>query len=148
MINYARHDEEFYAVIKLSNGEEVLGQAVLTEDEGETLVFISQPVQIQTITKELPDGKIVKGMGFTEWMQLSDEDFFILREKDVIAIAAMSKEVRYMYESYLDDDEDIGDSVKQKKLKDSKLHVNPDTKMGYLGKIDEARKLFEKIYKS
>ena len=60
----------------------------------------------------------------------------------------MSKEVRYMYESYLDDDEDIGDSVKQKKLKDSKLHVNPDTKMGYLGKIDEARKLFEKIYKS
>tara|TARA_B100002019_G_scaffold3292_1_gene2715 strand:- start:3438 stop:3884 length:447 start_codon:yes stop_codon:yes gene_type:complete len=148
MINYARHDEEFYAVIKLSNGEEVLGQAVLTEDEGETLVFISQPVQIQTITKELPDGKIVKGMGFAEWMQLSDEDFFILREKDVIAIAAMSKEVRYMYESYLDDDEDIGDSVKQKKLKDSKLHVNPDTKMGYLGKIDEARKLFEKIYKS
>ena len=148
MINYARHDEEFYAVIKLSNGEEVLGQAVLTEDEGETLVFISQPVQIQTITKELPDGKIVKGMGFAEWMQLSDEDFFILREKDIIAIAAMSKEVRYMYESYLDDDEDISDSVKQKKLKDSKLHVNPDTKMGYLGKIDEARKLFEKIYKS
>ena len=148
MINYARHDEEFYAVIKLSNGEEVLGQAVLTEDEGETLVFISQPVQIQTITKELPDGKVVKGMGFAEWMQLSDEDFFILREKDIVAIAAMSKEVRYMYESYLEDDEDISDSVKQKKLKDNKLHVKPDTKMGYLGKIDEARKLFEKIYKS
>jgi hypothetical protein len=148
MINYARHDEEFHAVIKLSNGEEVLGKAVLTEDEGESLVFITQPVQIQSITKELPDGKVVKGMGFTEWMQLSDEEFFILREKDIIAIAAMSKEVRFMYESYLDDEEDISESVKQKKLKDNRLHVNPDKKMGYLGKIDEARKLFERIYKS
>ena len=34
MINYARHDEEFYGVFKLLHGEEVLGKAVLTEDNG------------------------------------------------------------------------------------------------------------------
>ena len=32
MINYARHDEEFHGVIKLNNGEEILGKAILTED--------------------------------------------------------------------------------------------------------------------
>ena len=51
MINYARHDEEFYGIFKLVNGEEVLGKAVLTEDNGETLVFIQNPVCTQIITK-------------------------------------------------------------------------------------------------
>lgn len=148
MINYAKHDEEFHAVIKLLNGEEVLGKAVLTEDAGESLCFISRPVQIQSVTKELPDGKIIKGMGFAEWMQLSDEDFFIIREKDIVAVASMSKAVQMMYESYIDDEEDIAESVRQKNLRENKLHVDPDTRVGYLGKIDEARKLFERIYKS
>ena len=28
MINYAKHDEEFYGIFKLVSGEEVLGKAV------------------------------------------------------------------------------------------------------------------------
>ena len=36
MINYAKHDEEFYGVFKLVSGDEVLGKAILTNDELET----------------------------------------------------------------------------------------------------------------
>lgn len=138
MINYARHDEEFYGVFKLLNGEEVLGKAVLTEDNGETLVFIQDPVCTQIITKETEDGRTIRGMGFAKWMQFSDEEFFILREKDILTVTSMSKEVSYLYESFI-----IGDDSKKN---ESKIELEPE--MGYLGKIGEARKLFERIYKS
>ena len=138
MINYARHDEEFYGVFKLLNGEEVLGKAVLTEDNGESLVFIQDPVCTQIVTKELEDGRTVRGVGFAKWMQFSDEDFFILREKDILTVTSMSKEVSFLYEAFnMDDDE---------KKNESKIDLEPS--MGYLGKIDDARKLFERIYKS
>ena len=148
MINYAKHDEDFYGVIKLATGEEILARAVITEDNGESLVFITSPVLIQNVMKELPDGKVMKAMGFAKWMQMSDEEFFILREKDIIAIASMSKEVIFMYESFIGDEEFDPDSFESQELKESNLHIKPDTKMGYLGKVEAARKLFERIYKS
>jgi len=139
MINYARHDEEFYGIFKLVNGDEVLGKAVLTEDNGQTLVFIQDPVCTQVITKETEDGRTVRGMGFAKWMQFSDEDFYILTEKDIITVTSMSKEVSFMYEAFVmgEDDE-----------KKNKIQLDLEPEMGYLGKIDEARKLFERIYKS
>jgi len=149
MINYAKHDEDFYGVIKLATGEEILARAVITEDNGESLVFITSPVLIQNVMKELPDGKVMKAMGFAKWMQMSDEEFFILREKDIITIASMSKEVIFMYESFVGDDEDFDpEKFESEELKESNLHIKPDTKMGYLGTVEDARKLFEDIYKS
>ena len=140
MINYARHDEDFHGVFKLVNGEEILGRAVLTEDNGETLVFIQDPVCTQTITKETEDGKTVRGIGFAKWMQFSDEEFFILREKDILTVTSMSKEVVMLYEAFVSDDDD--DETKNK----SKVELDPS--MGYLGTIDSARILFERIFKS
>ena len=139
MSNYARHDEEFYGIFKLLNGEEVLGKAVLTEDNGETLVFIQEPVCTQIITKETEDGRTVRGMGFAKWMQFSDEDFYILREKDIVTVTSMSKEVIIMYEAFI-----IGDDDEKK----NKTKIDLEPEMGYLGTIDDARKLFERIYKS
>ena len=139
MINYARHDEEFYGIFKLLNGEEVLGKAVLTEDNGQTLVFIQNPVCTQVITKETEDGRTVRGIGFAKWMQFSDEDFYILREKDIVTVTSMSKEVIIMYEAFI-----IGDDDEKK----NKTKIDLEPEMGYLGTIDDARKLFERIYKS
>lgn len=139
MINYAKHDEEFFGIFKLVNGEEVLGRAVLTDDDGESLVFIQDPVQLQIITREISENKVAKGIGFSKWMQMSDEEFFILREKDIVAVASMSKEVIFMYQSFIADDDDD----------DSKpdTHTDPERTEGYRGKIDQYRTLLEKIYK-
>ena len=52
-INYAKHDEEFYGVFKLLSGEEVLGKAVLTDDNGETLVFLQDPVCVHIVEKRI-----------------------------------------------------------------------------------------------
>ena len=104
MINYAKHEEEFYGVLKLINGEEVLGKAVLTDDHGESLCFIQNPVAVEMIEKEIENDRLARGIGFSKWMQLSDEDFYVIREE-------------------------------------------PNKHLGYLGSIDSARSLFEKMYK-
>ena len=82
MINYAKHDEEFHGIFKLVSGEEILAKAVMTEDRGESLLFISDPVSVQAITKEIGDQKFMRGMGFSKWIPMSDEEFYIIREKD------------------------------------------------------------------
>ena len=144
MITYAKHEEEFYGVVKLSNGEELLAKVILTEEEGETLAFMQDPVGIQVINKPVDDNKMMKAMGFHKWMQLSDEEFFIIREKDIIAVASMSKEVVLMYETFLTSNDIKMDNNEVKIKRRTKI----DNVKGFLGKVDQARALFEKIYNS
>ena len=140
MINYAKHDEEFYAIFKLVSGEDIVSKALLTEDDGKTLVFLNNPVVIEFFTKEMDEGKIAKGMGFSHWMQMSDEDFFILEERNIVSLASLSKEFIVMYEAYLEGKNPAEVLAKRK--------IDPDLDMGYIGKIDDARRLFERLYKN
>ena len=142
MISYAKHEEEFYGVFKLVSGEEVLGKAVLTEDSGETLSFIQNPVSTIVLNNKDEQGRIARGIGFAKWMQFSDEDFYILREKDVLTVSSMSKEITFMYEAFVQSEN------KGKPPKKDNLKIDPKPNMGYLGKIDEARNLFEKLFKT
>ena len=142
MISYAKHEEEFYGVFKLVSGEEVLGKAVLTEDSGETLCFIQNPVCTLVVNKETEDGRQVRGVGFAKWMQFSDEDFYIIREKDVLTVSSMNKEVTFMYEAFVQSEN------KGRPPKKDHSKIDPEPQMGYLGKIDEARNLFEKLFKT
>lgn len=140
MINYAKHDEEFHGIFKLVSGEEVLAKAVLTEDKGETLLFISDPVSVLPITKDVGEQKILRGMGFSKWIPMSDEEFFILREKDIMTMATMSKPVKLMYDAYI-----IGEDAHGKQMKERQ--VPPSIAEGYLGNTKDIRALLEKLYK-
>ena len=141
-LNYAKHDEEFYGLFKLVSGEELIAKAIISKQEdldpAEELIFLSNPVTVEFFTKELDGGKIAKGLGLSQWMLMSDEDFFIIKEKDLISLASLSKQYILMYEAYLTGTPP--EALTQKKKKD--LEKN----MGYLGSINEARMLFEKIY--
>ena len=105
----------------------------------ETLCFIQNPIAVQMVERELDGDRLARGIGFSKWMQLSDEDFYVIREKDILTISAMSKQCIYMYESFL-----------KGEAPGSKKHImeqDPNKHLGYLGSIDNARTLFEKIYK-
>ena len=78
-------------------------------------------------------------------MQLSDEDFYVVREKDILSVASMSKEVQYMYESFLYGEEPENER-KDRALEKRKAKLAET--QGYIGKINEARILFEKLYKN
>ena len=140
MINYTKKDQDFHGIFKLVSGEEVLAKAVITEDGGECLVFMQDPVVIHTITNPISENKVMRGMGFTKWMPMSDEDFFIVRDRDIVTMGTMSKPIILMYEAFIGGDLDPNQPHKrQSSAKDSE---------GYLGKIEEARKRFENLYRS
>ena len=140
MINYAKHDEEFHGICKLVSGEEILAKAVMTEDRGESLIFMSDPVSVLPITKDVGEQKILRGMGFSKWIPMSDEEFFILREKDIMTMATMSKPVKLMYDAYI-----IGEDAHGKQMKERQ--VPPSIAEGYLGNTKDIRALLEKLYK-
>tara|TARA_B100000902_G_C26542542_1_gene543193 strand:- start:78 stop:527 length:450 start_codon:yes stop_codon:yes gene_type:complete len=141
-LNYAKHDEEFYGLFKLVSGEELIARAIVSKQEdldpAEELIFLSNPVSVEFFTKEMEGGKIAKGMGLSNWMQMSDEDFFIIKEKDIISLASLSKQYILMYNAYL--------SGTPPETLTQKQQIDLEKNMGYLGKINEARLLFEKIY--
>tara|TARA_B100000424_G_C22784426_1_gene421586 strand:+ start:67 stop:492 length:426 start_codon:yes stop_codon:yes gene_type:complete len=138
MINYTKKDEDFHGIFKLVSGEEVLAKAVITEDNGDCLVFLQDPVCIHAITKEISDQKVMRGMGFTKWMPMSDEEFFIVRDRDIITMGTMSKPIILMYEAFI-----LGDDPTKTHRRKSELNDNK----GYLGKIEDARLKFEKLFR-
>ena len=138
MINFIKHEEEFYGIFKLVSGDEVLAKAVITKDHQESLVFLQDPLCVEIVTNPISETKVARGMGFIKWQQLSDEDFYVIREKDILTISAMSKECIFMYESYLK-----GETTDSR---NEKMEQEPSKHLGYLGSIDQARRLFEKIY--
>ena len=76
-------------------------------------------------------------MGFTKWMPMSDEDFFIVRDRDIITMGTMSKPIILMYEAFI-----LGDDPTKIHRRKTKV----DNSTGYLGKIEDARTRFEKLY--
>lgn len=142
MINYIRHDEEFYFIAKLVSGEQIIGNGFAVEENQITQIFVTDPVEIQVVTKTAGNGT-VKGIVMSKWMQFSDEDFFILSEKDIMTIGGLSDELIHMYKLFIkkaSSNENIEDAIKESK-------VELDEEMGFVSKVDEARRKLEKIYK-
>ena len=137
MINYTKKDEDFHGIFKLVSGEEVLAKAVITEQDGDCLIFLQDPVCVHAITKEISDQKVMRGMGFTKWMPMSDEDFFIVRDRDIITMGTMSKPILLMSQAFIICDDPT--KIHRRKTK-------VDNSTGYLGKIEDARTMFEKLY--
>ena len=137
MINYTKKDEDFHGIFKLVSGEEVLAKAVITEQDGDCLIFLQDPVCVHAITKEISDQKVMRGMGFTKWMPMSDEAFFIVRARDIITMGTMAKPIILMYEAFI-----LGDDPTKIHRRKTKV----DNSTGYLGKIEDARTMFEKLY--
>jgi len=140
MINYIRHDEEFYFIAKLVSGEQVIGKGFAMEEEGETFIYVSDPLELNVVVKNLDKDKSIKGVGLNKWMHFSEEDFYIIREKDIITIAALSQELIIMYDLFWKK-ENEGDTLDEKK-------VDLDHEMGLIGKVDDVRSKLEKIFKA
>jgi len=100
MINYIRHDHEFYGVAKLSSGDEVMGVMIATKQDGQTLIFVEEPATPREAPVRKGD-EVGLAIGLVKWMMWSDEKFFILQEADIISIAPMSFPAQSMYKLWL-----------------------------------------------
>lgn len=138
MINYIRHDEEFEAVVKLTSGDEIIAECLLSQEGEESILYVSNPCAVEVITRVGENGQKVQGVGVSKWMRFSEEAFYIIHEKDILSIAPTSKEASAVYQMFLRSEE-TDEEVDNK--------VEPDETMGYINSVDAERERLERLFK-
>ena len=130
-------EEEFYAIIKLISGEEIIALVSIDENNGDPVIILQNPLTMKMIHS--PTGSYIK---VKPWMELSDDDIFIIKLDRVITMTeTKDSKVIDVYNSYInDEDDDI-------ELYRSSGQVKVSNKMGYISSVEDAREKLEKIFK-
>ena len=130
--------EEFYAIIKLVSGEEILSLVMVDENEGDPVIVLQNPVTMKAFYNS--QGMHVK---VKPWMEMSSDDFFMIKLDKVITMTeTKDKKLIDIYNSYIEDD----DSFEVRKPSDKAGKIKPSKKMGYLSSVEDARKILEDIF--
>tara|TARA_B100001287_G_scaffold132480_1_gene111620 strand:- start:115 stop:519 length:405 start_codon:yes stop_codon:yes gene_type:complete len=127
--------DEFYAILKLVSGEEIFSLILVDNDqEDDTIIVLQNPVIMWTVAT--PNGTFIK---VKPWMELPNEDIFMIRLDKVITMTESDdKKLIKLYNHYISGEEseyDINGLTK------------PDSEMGYISSVTEARKKLEMLFK-
>ena len=129
--------EEFYAIIKLVSGEEVFSLIMVDDEEEDPIIIMQNPIIIKMLHS--PQGSFIK---IKPWMELSEEDFFMIRLDKVLTMTESTNEkLIEVYNDYISDDSSSEIEMP------SDGRVKPDSKMGYVSTVEDARKSLETLYK-
>ena len=129
-------EEDFYATIKLKNGEEIFAKVAASEEEDRTMLIVSNPIIVKEIKSK---ADTVVGYKVEPWLKTTSEDMFMIKLTDVLTMSESSDiEIIMMYQDY------VRNGDKQDTNGSSKLN----RKMGYLSNVNDAKEILEKIYKN
>ena len=127
--------EELYAALNLITGEEIFALVSVDENDGDSIIMLSNPVIMKMM--QSPVGHYVK---VKPWLELPDQDLFLIKYDKIITMSEVTdKQMIKFYTRYLNED-DIDIEV------DGKVSLND--KMGLLTTVDDARKSLESIFKN
>ena len=127
--------EEFHAALKLITGEEIFALVSVDENDGDSIIMLSNSVVMKMM--QSPAGQYVK---VKPWLELPDQDLFLIKYDKIITMSEVTdKQMIKFYTRYLNED-DIDIEV------DGKVSLND--KMGLLTTVDDARKSLESIFKN
>ena len=126
--------EEFHAVLKLITGEEIFSVVSVDENDGDSIIMLSNPVIMKMM--QSPAGQYVK---VKPWLELPDQDLFLIKYDKIITMSEVNdKQMIKFYTQYLNED-DIDIEIDGK--------VTLSNKMGLLTTVDNARLKLEEIFK-
>ena len=130
-------EEEFYASVKLVSGEEIFGEVMPSEENGRTVLIISDPVEIETVSMNGSH----EGLRMMPWLRsMPTESIIIIPMDKVITVveAREESEVVAYYQKFIMTNFSGGSSDKIKVTK----------KMGYVISVEKARENLERIFNS
>ena len=127
--------EEFYADLKLITGEEIFSLVSVDENDGDSIIMLSNPVIMKMMHR--PAWHYVK---VKPWLELPDQDLFLIKYDKIITMSEVNdKQMIKFYNRYLNED-DIDIEIDGK--------VSLTDKMGFITTVDDARKSLENIFKN
>ena len=129
-------EQAFYASVKLVSGEEIFGEVMPSDENGRTVLIISDPVEIETVSM---DGRH-EGLRMMPWLRsMPSENIVIIPMDRVITVveAQEDSEVVKYYRKFIFTNTN---QTSSEKIKVSK-------KMGYVISVEKARQSLENIFK-
>lgn len=127
-------EEDFYATLKLKSGEEIFAKVSASEENGRTMLLVSNPITIGEIKSKIG----IMGYKIEPWLKTTTEDIFVLNMDDVLTMSESSDiEMIMMYQDYI-----------RSSNKNNKNHSTIDRSMGRLGNVNDMKEILEKIFKS
>ena len=126
-------EDDFYAIIKFKNGEEIFAKVAASEEEDRTMLVVHNPITAVEIRQR---GQMV-GYKVEPWLKTTKEDMFIINMIDVLTISESSDiHMINMYQQFVQDS-----------ARDKKGQPKLSRKMGYLSSVNDAKDILEKLYK-
>ena len=126
--------EEFHAVLKLITGEEIFSLVSVDENDGDSIIMLSNPVIMKMLSG--PAGKYVK---VKPWLELPTDDMFLIKYDKIVTMTEISDEQMInFYKKYLNESEECDFEF------DGRVKLNE--KLGFITTVDDARKNLERIY--
>ena len=136
-------EEEFYAILKLTSGEEIFSLISIDENEDDPIIMLQNPITMKIVNST--NGLHVK---VRSWMEMSSDSIFIIKPDKVITMTESHDErLIEIYTNYISDENDLDIYNSFGSTDDSSGKVIPSQKMGYISSVDDARKKLEDIYK-
>ena len=129
-------EEDFYASIKLVSGEEIFGEVMPSEENGRTVLIISDPVEIETVSMNGSS----EGLRMMPWLRsMPTENIIIIPMDKVITVveAREDSEVVKYYQRFIFSNLNGTQSEK----------IKVTEKMGYVNSVEKARDTLERLYK-
>tara|TARA_B100001996_G_scaffold322233_1_gene266982 strand:- start:726 stop:1157 length:432 start_codon:yes stop_codon:yes gene_type:complete len=133
--------EEFYAIIKLVSGEEVMSLVVVDEHNDESVLLLQDPIVMNMNSNQNMSYVKVK-----PWLELTEESIFLLTLDKIITMTeCKDQKLIEIYNNFTTSEDKIENDQLLKNRKNGQ--VKPDSKMGYVSSVKDARKKLEELFK-
>ena len=129
-------EDEFFAALKLTTGEELIAKVCYMNEEDTLLV--ENPMVVQKIVQKR-GGLAVEGFHLKEWMTATYESMFVIKMNQVVTITELDKKIEDFYKKHLQFDNLVPNNIPN-------IEKGLTRQMGYLGSVQETKKILENIY--
>ena len=138
--------DEFYSILKLVSGEEIFALVCVDESEDEPILILHNPIKMKPLH---PQSNHLNYIKVTPWMELSEEDMFVLRMDKVITMTeCKDNKLIKIYKQYIDEKDEDDLTVIKTRSEKGKITWPGDPKLGYISSVQKKRESLERIFKS
>ena len=137
--------DEFYSLIKLVSGEEIFALVCVDESEDEPILILHNPIKM----KQLNQLNQLSYIKVTPWMEMSDEDMYVLRMDKVITMTEChDQKLIKIYKQYIEEKDEDDMQVIKSRNKKGRIDWPGDPNLGYISSVEKKRESLENIFKS
>ena len=138
--------DEFYSILKLVSGEEIFALVCVDESEDEPILILHNPIKMKPLH---PQSNQLNYIKVTPWMNMTEEDMFVLRMDKVITMTEChDKKLISIYKQYIEEKDEDDTKVIHTRSEKGKIKWPGDPKLGYISSVEKKRQSLEKIFKS